>query len=102
SVGFPASSSAAPRESDCILSITMIPVTPEVSRRTLSADLMLGRPLVVIDNCNEPLKSTVLVQTLSQTTLSLRMLGKSELVTVRSNAVVIANGNNLIIQSDLT
>jgi putative DNA primase/helicase len=32
----------------------------------------------------------------------LRILGKSELVLVRSNSITIANGNNLVIQGDLT
>jgi hypothetical protein len=68
----------------------------------VSAELMRGRSLIAIDNCNVPLKSTVLNQTLSQPMTELRILGKSELVLVRSNSITIANGNNLVIQGDLT
>ena len=39
---------------------------PKEFDKLLSAELMLGRSLIAIDNCNEPLKSVVLNQTLSQ------------------------------------
>jgi putative DNA primase/helicase len=68
----------------------------------LSAILMRGVSLVAIDNCEAPLKSTLLNQTLTQPITDCRILGKSESVQVRSNATISANGNNLIIEGDTT
>jgi hypothetical protein len=70
--------------------------------KTLSSTLMRGVPLVAIDNCEEPLRGTLLDQTLTQTITDCRILGKSEMIRVRSNATISATGNNLVIEGDLT
>jgi hypothetical protein len=70
--------------------------------KTLSSVLMKGVSLVAIDNCEEPLGSTLLNQTLTQPITDCRILGKSETVKVRSNATISATGNNLVIEGDLT
>jgi hypothetical protein len=70
--------------------------------KTLSATLMRGVSLVAIDNCEEPLKGVLLDQTLTQTITDCRILGKSEMIRIRSNATVSATGNNLVIEGDLT
>jgi hypothetical protein len=75
---------------------------PQEFDKTLSATLMRGVPLVAIDNCEEPLKGTLLDQTLTQTITDCRILGKSEMIRVRSNATISATGNNLVIEGDLT
>jgi hypothetical protein len=70
--------------------------------KVLSAVLMRGTALVAIDNCEGPLKGVLLNQTLTQPVTDCRILGKSEMVQVRSNATISANGNNLTIEGDLT
>ena len=65
---------------------------PQEFDKLLSAELMRGRSLIAIDNCNVPLKSTV---TLSRPMTELRILGKSELVLVRSNSITIAKWQQL-------
>jgi hypothetical protein len=70
--------------------------------KVLSAVLMRGVPSVAIDNCEGPLKGVLLNQTLTQTVTNCRILGKSELIPVRSNATISANGNNLMIEGDVT
>jgi hypothetical protein len=70
--------------------------------KTLSATLMRGVSLVAIDNCEEPLRGVLLDQTLTQTITDCRILGKSEIIRIRSNTTISATGNNLVIEGDLT
>uniref|UniRef100_UPI004047CB80 hypothetical protein n=1 Tax=Yoonia sp. TaxID=2212373 RepID=UPI004047CB80 len=55
-----------------------------------------------IDNCEEPLGGELLCQTLTQTSLKVRILGKSVNAEVPSNAAVFATGNNLTLEGDMT
>jgi hypothetical protein len=63
---------------------------------------MTGTPLIPIDNCDGPLKGTKLNQAITQTIVKCRILGKSEIVPIRSLATICANGNNLVLEGDLT
>jgi len=60
------------------------------------AALIAGDVLIAIDNCDEPLGGELLCQALTQTSLKLRILGKSVNAEVLSKAAVFATGNNLI------
>ena len=63
---------------------------------------MKGLSLIPIDNCEGPLGGTKLNQAITQTSIDCRILGKSETVRVRSLATISANGNNLVLEGDLT
>jgi hypothetical protein len=78
----------------------VIPHTENVQEfdKLLSSILMS----VPLDNCEGPLKGVLLSQTLTQAVVLCRILGKSEHVPVRTNATVTANGNNLVIEGDIT
>jgi hypothetical protein len=62
---------------------------------------LAGDTLINFDNCEQPLGGEQLCQSLTQTLLKLRILGKSEQPTVVCNAVFVATGNNLVVIGDM-
>lgn len=74
----------------------------EEMEKRLGAALIAGDVLIAIDNCEEPLGGELLCQTLTQTSLKVRILGKSINAEVPSNAAVFATGNNLTLEGDMT
>lgn len=71
------------------------------TEKRLGSALLAGDSLIVADNIEAPLKSTLLCQLLTQPSVQVRMLGFSSLVTAPTNTTVIATGNNLAILGDL-
>ncbi|MBM3083299.1 PriCT-2 domain-containing protein [Chelatococcus daeguensis] len=74
----------------------------EEMEKRLGAALIAGDVLIAIDNCEKPLGGELLCQTLTQTSLKVRILGKSVNAEVPSNAAVFATGNNLTLEDDMT
>lgn len=74
----------------------------EEMEKRLGAALIAGDVLIAIDNCTEPLGGELLCQTLTQTSLKVRILGKSMNAEVPSNAAIFATGNNLTLEGDMT
>jgi len=74
----------------------------EEMEKRLGAALIAGDVLIAIDNCEEPLGGELLCQTLTQTSLKVRILGKSINAEVPSNAAIFATGNNLTFEGDMT
>jgi hypothetical protein len=74
----------------------------EEMEKRLGAALIAGDVLIAIDNCEEPLGGELLCQTLTQTSLKVRILGKSVNAEVPSNAAIFATGNNLTLEGDMT
>ncbi len=76
----------------------------EEERKALFSKLLQGRPILLIDNIERPLQSETLnaILTAPGSTYSDRILGRSEIVEVPTNVTILATGNNLIIQGDLT
>jgi hypothetical protein len=70
--------------------------------KRLGALLLSGDPVVAIDNCAAPLSGDTLCQMLTQPTVRVRRLGKSEAPELPTNAFVTATGNNLVLAGDLT
>jgi putative DNA primase/helicase len=68
--------------------------------KRLGAALIAGDAVISIDNIAHPLGGELLCQAITQPVLSIRILGKSELPVVASNALFFANGNNLILVGD--
>jgi len=63
---------------------------------------LTGEATIAIDNCEEALGGELLCQTMTQTSLKVRILGKSINAEVPSNSAVFATGNNLKFQGDMT
>jgi putative DNA primase/helicase len=63
---------------------------------------MTGQPLISIDNVNGELFGDALCQIIERTRPQIRILGKTELVSVESRGTTMfANGNNIVIVGDL-
>lgn len=75
--------------------------TPEEDEKRLSSVLMAGDAVLVIDNCERPLGGDTLCSMLTQEFISARVLGKSEVKRLPTNALVMATGNNLEVIGDL-
>jgi len=76
--------------------------TEEEMEKRLGASLLAGDTMVSFDNCEGPVGGVLLCQAMTQTMLSIRVLGKSVMVQVPNKAVLCATGNNLVIAADLT
>jgi putative DNA primase/helicase len=76
--------------------------TPEEFEKRLATQLMKGKQLIAIDNCNFPLDGDLLNQALTQAQLEMRVLGESRDIVTRCATVHSATGNNLVIVGDLT
>jgi hypothetical protein len=74
----------------------------EEMEKRLGAALIAGDVLIAIDNCEEPLGGELLCQAMTQTSLKVRILGKSLNAEVPSNAAIYATGNNLTLEGDMT
>lgn len=75
--------------------------TPEEDEKRLSSVLMAGDAVLVIDNCDRPLGGDTLCSMLTQEIIASRVLGKSEVKRMPTNALVMATGNNLEVVGDL-
>jgi hypothetical protein len=64
--------------------------------------LLEGRSIVAIDNCTHPLGGNFLCAMLTQGTVSIRILGKSQQATLETNVFATATGNNLVVSGDMT
>jgi putative DNA primase/helicase len=76
----------------------------EEERKALFSKLLQGKPVLLIDNIERPLSSEVLcaILTAPGKTYSDRILGRSEIVEVPTNITMLATGNNLTFQGDMT
>jgi hypothetical protein len=69
--------------------------------KRLGAALLAGSQAISVDNCEHPLESAFLCQALTQALINVRVLGLSQQVEIPNNAVIFANGNNLVLVGDL-
>ena len=76
--------------------------TEEELEKRLAALLLAGEQVVAIDNCEAPLGGDFLCQMLTQTSLRMRILGRSEVPELSTTALVTATGNNLTLHGDMT
>jgi Bifunctional DNA primase/polymerase, N-terminal len=74
----------------------------EELEKRLDASLLAGDPIINIDNCSQPLKSTKLNLMLTQVRVRVRILGKSKQPEVPPNIFVCCTGNGLVLVGDLT
>jgi putative DNA primase/helicase len=76
--------------------------TDEEAEKRLGSALIAGDSIVSIDNIDRPFGGELFCQALTQTMLKIRILGFSKIVEVPSNAFILANGNNLTLEGDMT
>src|ERR1035437_3224694 len=91
--------------------VTGSPVTPmslgfskEEQEKQIFAKLIEGRPIVLIDNVEEPIKSGLFceIMTSSSGKHSGRILGVSDTIDVSTIVTFLVTGNNLSFQGDMT
>ncbi len=70
--------------------------------KALTAALLAGDSVVTLDNVEALLKGELLCSALTQTSVRLRPLGRSELVTIPCVATLLATGNALTPAGDMT
>lgn len=81
--------------------VKSLPKQEEEIRKTITATLIEGHTIVVLDNIEDAIRSSALAAALTASTWSDRILGRSETVTVPNRATWIATGNNLQVAGDL-
>jgi hypothetical protein len=73
----------------------------EEDEKRLSTVLRVGDPVIVIDNCEGELRGVFLCSMLTQELVQARILGKSEMVRLPNNSIVMATGNNITVAGDM-
>jgi putative DNA primase/helicase len=69
--------------------------------KSLAAELMEGRALLLLDNLVQPVQGQFLAMVLTQETVKVRVLGMSKMATPSTGIAMFATGNNLQIKGDL-
>jgi hypothetical protein len=73
----------------------------EEDKKRLLSILLHGDPIVVIDNVERDIFGDALCSILTQSTYQDRVLGENTMVSVPTNAMFIATGNNLTFRGDM-
>lgn len=81
--------------------MTSVPDDPAEWRKALTAALVEGRGLIVLDNVSGALMSPYMAQMLTERIHSDRLLGTNKTVTVPNNATWICTGNGVALRGDL-
>ena len=75
---------------------------PADERKRMLSALIEGPAMLVIDNIERALQSDALCTAITEATYNDRVLGQSRTVTVETNCLFAATGNNLALAGDLT
>jgi hypothetical protein len=76
--------------------------TEEETEKRLGAALLSGQPLISIDNVNGDLGGDALSQIVERPVVDIRVLGKSERVSIEARSTLFATGNNIRLVGDMT
>ncbi len=74
----------------------------EEDEKRLSSMLIAGDQIIHIDNCERQVGGDFLCSMLTQTSLQVRPLGRSEMIRLPQNSLVMVSGNNLELAGDVT
>ena len=79
------------------------PDDPAETEKRLIGAALGGFPLIGLDNCNDGqgLSGDFLAQLVERPNLQCRRLGRSDMVRLTNTFVVLANGNNVVLQADM-
>lgn len=75
---------------------------PDEDRKRLLSVLIRGDAVVQIDNCELPIEGDTLCAILTSPEWQDRLLGRSEMVRVPTNATFLATGNNVAFRGDMS
>ena len=75
--------------------------TDEETEKRLTSALLQGDRILCLDNIEHPLKGQAICQMITQPLLKVRILGKSKVVDIPSNATLFGTGNNVVISGDM-
>lgn len=78
-----------------------LPETDEEAKKTALSILMMGDPVVLIDNIERPLQGDWLCTAITSETFAGRVLGATQMVHVPTCTLWLATGNQLVIAGDL-
>lgn len=81
--------------------LTWPPQEDEAEKR-LGASVLAGDAVILLDNIETALRGACLNSLLTQPTVALRLLGRSQMLRVGAAVLVLATGNNLILLGDLS
>jgi len=73
----------------------------EETEKRLASLFLAGHAAILLDNCTLPVGGDALCAMLTSEKYSVRVLGKSEMHEVQTNAMMFATGNNLVIKDDM-
>jgi putative DNA primase/helicase len=76
-------------------------LNPQEIEKELNAAALMQRPLILVDNAVGSLRSVLLGHLAERPMVDVRPLGESKLVPVHNGSLVLCNGNNLEIGSDM-
>lgn len=82
-------------------SVMAVGIDESETEKRLGGVLLAGDQIVALDNIERPLSGDLLCQVLTQPEVKLRPLGVSQMLSVPTNALLLATGNNLAITGDL-
>lgn len=74
----------------------------EENRKQIDSALIEGRSVILLDNVDADIEGARLAEVLTEPAVTVRPLGRSEVVTVPCTATFLATGNNLVIAADMT
>jgi hypothetical protein len=74
----------------------------EEFEKRLGGSLLAADLCISIDNCSRPLSGDMLCQALTQDEVDVRVLGHNRNIKTATIATIFANGNNLVVEGDLT
>jgi putative DNA primase/helicase len=69
--------------------------------KKLGASLRANGVYLSLDNCTITLDGALFCQLITQEWVNIRILGKSEVFTIKNTAMFLANGNNLTVKADM-
>ncbi len=73
----------------------------EEFEKRISAQMLAGRQVINLDNCNRPIKGAALCNLLTAERVALRILGLSKIPEIASSSFILANGNNVRLSDDM-
>jgi hypothetical protein len=74
----------------------------EETEKRLASAMMAGDQLLMIDNVTRPVEGELLCSMLTQSSVTTRILGKSQMVVLPSTCLVTVTGNNLTFTNDVS
>ena len=77
------------------------PSKEEEWQKVITSCLLRGTTINVIDNIEQPVQSAALAAVVTSNRWTDRILGRSEMVTLRNHAVWLVTGNNIRLRADL-